>query len=157
MGGGAPATEAENPLQLMVQIMVRQLCPCGPWRSRVEQISSCSSWRILECSRWMAEGGCDPVGSLCYTCAPVERGVHGGAGVFHRTCDALMDPYGSCLFMKDCLLCEGPIMEPGKNVRSPSPEEEGATETMCEELTTNPIPYPPVPFGSERAEKFGGI
>ena len=59
------------------------------------------------------EGGCDPVGSLCWsrTCGPVET--------------------------------EEPMLEQGKSVRSPPPEEEGAAETTCDELTAAPIPCPP--------------
>jgi len=41
-------------------------------------------------------------------------------------------------------------LEQGKSVRSPLPEEEGAAETTCDELTTTPIPHPPVPFGGRR-------
>jgi len=35
-------------------------------------------------------------------------------------------------------------------VRSPSPEEEGAAETTCYELTATPIPHPPAPWGEGR-------
>jgi len=35
-------------------------------------------------------------------------------------------------------------------VRSPPPEEEGAAETTCDELTVTPIPRPPVPLGGRR-------
>jgi len=38
------------------------------------------------------------------------------------------------------------MMEQGKSVRSPPPEEEGAAETMCDELTVTPIPRPPLPL-----------
>ena len=34
------------------------------------------------------------------------------------------------------------MLEQGKSVRSPLPEEEGAAETMWDELTTTPIPIP---------------
>jgi len=34
------------------------------------------------------------------------------------------------------------MLEKGKRV-SPHPEEEGAAETTCDELTTTPIPRPP--------------
>ena len=34
------------------------------------------------------------------------------------------------------------MLEQGKSVRSPPPKEEGAAETMCDELTTTPIPIP---------------
>lgn len=33
------------------------------------------------------------------------------------------------------------MLEQGKSVRSPAPEEEGTAET-CDELTTTPIPHP---------------
>ncbi|GAB0209698.1 hypothetical protein GRJ2_003435500 [Grus japonensis] len=55
------------------------------------------------------------------------------------------------------------MLEQGKNVRSPPPEEEGAAETKCDELTTTPIPHPPVnphslspcAAGGEEVEKLG--
>ena len=57
------------------------------------------------------------------------------------------------------------MLEQGKSVRSPPPEEEGAAETMCGELIATPIPCPPVPlqgggreFGSEvEPGKKGGV
>jgi len=46
------------------------------------------------------------------------------------------------------------MLEQGKSVRSPPPEEEGAAETMCDELTTAPFPHPPAPLGGrEEVEK----
>jgi len=45
-------------------------------------------------------------------------------------------------------------LEEGKSVRSPPPEEEGAAETRCDELTITPMPCSPVPLsGGEEAEK----
>jgi len=41
-------------------------------------------------------------------------------------------------------------LEQGQSVRSPPPEEEGAAETACDELTTTPIPLLPVPLGGRR-------
>jgi len=35
------------------------------------------------------------------------------------------------------------MLELGQSVRSPPPEEEGAAETTCDELTATPIPCPP--------------
>jgi len=35
------------------------------------------------------------------------------------------------------------MLENRKSVRGPPPEEEGATETMCDELTVTPIPCAP--------------
>jgi len=42
------------------------------------------------------------------------------------------------------------MLEQRKSVRSLPPEEEGAAETTCDELTTTPIPHPPVPLGGRR-------
>jgi len=39
-----------------------------------------------------------------------------------------------------------PTLEQGKSVRSPAPEEAGATETTCDELTVTPIPCSPAPL-----------
>ena len=41
-------------------------------------------------------------------------------------------------------------LEQGQSVRSPPPEEEGAAETPCDELTTTPIPRPPLPRPGRR-------
>lgn len=38
--------------------------------------------------------------------------------------------------MEDCVLWEGPHNRGGKSVRSPSPAEEVAPETTCDERTT---------------------
>ena len=48
------------------------------------------------------------------------------------------------------------MLEQRKSVRSPPPEEEGAAETTCDELTQTPIPRPPAPLGGEEeVEKIG--
>jgi len=57
------------------------------------------------------------------------------------------------------------MLEQGQSVRSPPPEEEGAAETACDELTAAPIPRPPAPLGGKRwgnrseveARKKGGV
>jgi len=41
-------------------------------------------------------------------------------------------------------------LEQRKSVRSLPCEEEGAAETMSDELTTTPIPHPPAPLGGRR-------
>jgi len=46
------------------------------------------------------------------------------------------------------------MLEQGKSVRSPPPEEEGAAETTCDELTVTLIPRTPVPLGARR-ERIG--
>jgi len=47
--------------------------------------------------------------------------------------------------MEDCLLWEVPHAIAGEES-----EEERAAETTCDELTTTPIPHPPVPLGGRR-------
>jgi len=47
------------------------------------------------------------------------------------------------------------MLEQGQSVRIPPPEEEGAAETTCDELTVTPIPHPPAPFGKEEVESSG--
>ena len=39
------------------------------------------------------------------------------------------------------------MLEQGKSVMSPVPEEDEVAEIICDELTINPIPRPPVPLG----------
>jgi len=41
-------------------------------------------------------------------------------------------------------------LEQGRSVRSPPAEEEGAADTMCDELTTTPIPRLPAPLRRRR-------
>ena len=43
-----------------------------------------------------------------------------------------------------------PALEQGQSQRSPPPQEEGAAETRCDELTATPIPHPPAPLGGRR-------
>jgi len=52
--------------------------------------------------------------------------------------------------MEDCLPWVGPHAGAGAEC-----EEEGAAETMCDELTTTPIPRPPAPLGWRRWRKSG--
>jgi len=41
------------------------------------------------------------------------------------------------------------MLEQGKSVRSPPPEEDGTAETTCDELTVTPIPRPCATQGEE--------
>jgi len=52
--------------------------------------------------------------------------------------------------MEDCLQGRDPTLERGQRVRSPPPEEEGAAQTTCDELTATSIPHPPAPPGGRR-------
>ena len=116
-GGGAPGTGAEIPLQPVVKTMVSQAVPLQPmeWRSMVEQISTCSPWRIPHQSRWMPKGGCDPMESPCWSrllAGPVDPWREGSpcwSRFAGRTCDPMGDPHWSSLFLKDCNPWKGPL------------------------------------------------
>lgn len=42
-------------------------------------------------------------------------------------------------FMENCVPRQDPMLEQESTVRSPFPEEEGAAETVCDELTASPL------------------
>jgi len=42
------------------------------------------------------------------------------------------------------------MLEQGKSMRGPPPEEEGAAETMFDQMTVTPVPHPPAPLGGRR-------
>jgi len=97
-----------------------------------------------------------------------------------RACDPVGDPRWSSLFLKDCTPWKGPTLGQfvkscspweglmleelvedllpwegthagaGAECEEASPEEEGAAEKTCDELTTGPIPCPPAPLGERR-------
>lgn len=103
------------------------------------------------------------------TCGPRERRWSRSAG---RTCDSVGDMNWSSLllkdcslwkelmleqilknyslwealilekFMEDCLLWEGPMLEQEKSVKSTPPNEKGAAETTCDELSAAAISIP---------------
>jgi len=52
--------------------------------------------------------------------------------------------------VENCLHERDLTLEQGQSVRSPPPEEEGAAETTCDELTATPIPCPPAPLSGRR-------
>lgn len=58
-------------------------------------------------------------------------------------------------FMEISLPGKGPIQEQGKSMSSPPPEEERSSETMCNELTVNPIPHPTASLEGRRESKLG--
>lgn len=60
-----------------------------------------------------------------------------------RTYGLTEDPHWNSLFMEDWIVWKGPLLEQGISVRNSSPEEEGVTETACDELTTALITCPP--------------
>ncbi|GAB0186401.1 hypothetical protein GRJ2_001105400 [Grus japonensis] len=122
--GGAPGTGAEIPLQPMEKTMVRQAVPLQPME--VNDGADIHLQPVEDPTPEPVdapEGGCGPMGSPCWSrllAGPVD------------------------------LWREEPTLEQGKRARSHPPEEEGAAETTCDELTTTPIPHPPVPLWGRR-------
>jgi len=53
-------------------------------------------------------------------------------------------------FVENCLPWEGPHTGAGEECEDFSPKEEGAAETVCDELTVTLIPRPPVLPGGRR-------
>ncbi|GAB0176110.1 zinc finger and BTB domain-containing protein 5 [Grus japonensis] len=103
-----------------------------------------------------AQRGCDPVGSprwsslLLKDCTLWER----------PTLEQLVkncSPWEGFMLEKlveDCLLWEGPHAGAREECEESSPEEEGAAETTCDELTPTPIPRPPVPLWGRRERNW---
>jgi len=122
----------------------------------------------------MPEGGCDPVGAHSGAGSSQDSWIFEERNpccsrFAGKTCDPMGDPCWSSLFLKDCTPWEGPTLEQfmkncslwegamlEKFVEDCLPweghhtgardewEEERAAETMCGELTANPIPSPAV-------------
>jgi len=66
-GGGAPGTRAEIPLQLMMKTIVRQAVPLQFMEVQGGADIQLQSMEDPHRSRWMPEGGCDLMGSLCWS------------------------------------------------------------------------------------------
>ena len=105
--------------------------------------------------RWSRFAGrtCDPAGDPCWSslclkdCSPWKGPM---LEQFVKNCSPWEGPTLE-KFVENCLLWEGPhVLEQGKSVRSPPPEEEGAAETTCDEPTQTPIPSCPALLGGSR-------
>lgn len=57
-------------------------------------------------------------------------------------------------FVGDCSHVRDPMLEPRKSLRGLKEFEEGVAETKSEELTTAPIPCPPMLPGGKEVEKI---
>ncbi|KAK4806933.1 hypothetical protein QYF61_027300 [Mycteria americana] len=144
-GGGVPGARAEIPLQPVVKTMVRQVVPLQPVvKTMLRQAVPLQPMEDPMPEQMdVPKGGCDPHGQPTQEqapgriCGPVERGAPAGAGLLAG------------------LVTTDPTLEQGKSVSSPPPEEKGAAETPCDELTATPIPHPPVPLRVEEVEKIG--
>jgi len=85
---------------------------------------------------------------------PVPEGLHPMEGIHAGTVREELQPMGRTHIGEVCGELS-PVrgtftLEQGQSVRSPPPEEEGAAETKCDELTITPIPCPPALFGGRR-------
>jgi len=146
-----------------MKTMVKQAVPLQPMEVRSgADLHLQPVERTPSQSRWMPEGGSDPVGSP-------HRSKFAG-----RACEPMGDTCWSSLFLKDCTPWKGPTLgqfynsctrakdpqwkslwrtvsrerdptlEQPQSVRSPCPEGQGAAETTCDELTAAPIPRIPL-------------
>ncbi|KAM9590862.1 uncharacterized protein ACIBXB_005912 [Morphnus guianensis] len=121
-----------------------------PWEARAGAGSWQDLWTRGErspcCSRFSGRT-CDPTGDPCWSsvllkdCTPWKGPM---LEQFVKNCSPWEGPTFK-KFMEDCLLWEGPHAGAGEEC-----EEEGAAETMCDELTATPIPCPPVPLRGRR-------
>ncbi|GAB0203377.1 zinc finger and BTB domain-containing protein 5 [Grus japonensis] len=124
---------------------------CGPWEAHV----GASSWQDLwtrgersPCWSRFAGRTCDPVGdsrwsSLFLKDCTLWKGLM--LEQFMKNC-SLWEGLMLEKFVEDCLLWVGLHIGVGA--------EEGAAETMCDELTATPIPHPPVLLGGRRLRSW---
>ena len=90
-----------------------RLPPCSPWRSTVEQISTWGLWKTPSRSRWMRRGGCDPMGSPCWSrllagsVDPWTERSPCWSRFAGRACDPVEHLRWSRLFLKDFTPWEG--------------------------------------------------
>jgi len=121
--------------------------PVDLWRERT------SHWS------WFAGRTCDPMGDPHWSSLFLkEYSQWKGSTLeqFMKNC-SLWEGLTLDKFMEDCLLWEGP-----HNGAEEECEEEGVVETMCDELTSNPVPHPRWGVGREfgsnvEPKKKGGV
>ncbi|GAB0207967.1 hypothetical protein GRJ2_003262400 [Grus japonensis] len=123
-GGGAPGTGTEIPLQPVEKTMVRQAVHLQPVEDpTLEQVEA-------------SEGGCDPVGSLCWNrllAEPVapwreQPMLEQAPG---RTCDPMGDSRWSSLFLKEFTPWKRPTLE--QFMKNCSPWEGLTLEKLVED------------------------
>jgi len=85
---------------------------------------------------------------------PVPEGLHPMEGTHAGAVREELQPVGRTHvgeFCEELSPVRGTFtLGQGQGVRSPSPEGQGAAETMCDKRTVTPIPHPPVPLGGRR-------
>jgi len=151
--------EQRFPCSLWSRLWWGRLCPCSPWRSTVEQISTCSPGTSPCWSRWMPKKGCEPLGSLCWSrllpgpVAPwreeptLEHADPEGLQPIGRT------NVGEVSWRRAACGSE-PTLEQGQSVRSYLREDRGMAETTRDELTTTLIPCPPATVGWREGREY---
>ncbi|KAJ7400805.1 protein pxr1-like [Pitangus sulphuratus] len=84
-GGGAPGTRPEIPLQSVVKTMVEQAVLLQPMEGNGSAEIHLQPMEETH-ARVELKGGCEPLGSPCWTrvlagtCRPLDTGVHAGPG-----------------------------------------------------------------------------
>lgn len=108
-----PSRDSLKPLE---KTMVRLLSHCSPYRSMVEQRSSCRWWRT-PCQSRMLWRRLWPLGKHALeqapgrNCGPIGRARNSHWSRFvGRNCDPAPE-HRSSLFLKDCILWRGPTLE----------------------------------------------
>lgn len=148
----ASGTGTEIPLKLVMETR-RELCPCSPWRSVVEERSTCRTCGVMETR---AHTGADFLAGL----VSLQGETHAGAAcswktALHRRITYWMslwrtsapgkekDPCWRRLWRTDC--CgKNPMLEQGKSVRRKEQQRQHVI-TMHRESTAF-IPCCPVPL-----------
>jgi len=85
---------------------------------------------------------------------PFSEGLHPTEGTHAGAVHEEQQPVGRTDIGEVCRglspLGGTPCLEQGKKLRNPPPEEEGAVETRCDELTATPVPHPSAPLEGRR-------
>lgn len=134
-GGGASGTEAEIPLPFLQHMEVHYGIDIHLQPMEDPMLEQMDAERRL--TPWEAHTGAVSQQWLCgERTLPWSR-------FSARICDPARDLHWSSLLLKNCSLQKGPTLHQGKGLRSPPPEEEGAVEMTCDEVTMDPIPHLP--------------
>ncbi|KAJ7415305.1 hypothetical protein WISP_78886 [Willisornis vidua] len=159
VGGDTPGTEHDICLQPVRQPMVRQLCPCSPWRSMVGQRNTCTLWRTPCQSRWMPKGVHDSHGKSVLEKTPgiapgsMEREAHTGAGLLACTpwegspLELLMGNFSPWKrFMLEQLFVEDLILWERLHTGAEEECNEAEEQRKHDDTTTVPILQSPAPL-----------
>ena len=131
------------PLQPMVKTIVTQAVPMGVYGGADSHLQPMEDPMPEQVD--VPEGGCDPVGSLCWhrlLAGPVDPWREKSprwSRFAGRTCDPVGDPRWSSLFLKDCTLWKGPTLE--QFVKNCSPWEGLTSEKFVKDCLPSEGPH----------------